>query len=69
MGTKKNAHRILVGKLEGKRLLGGPRRKWVGNIKLDLREKSWDGVNWIDLAWDRDQWRSLLNTVINLQVP
>jgi hypothetical protein len=55
MGEKRNAYRILVGKPEGKRLLGRPRRKWVNNIKVDLREIGWDGVNCIDMAQDRDQ--------------
>jgi hypothetical protein len=58
-----------VGKPEGKRPLGRPRRKWVGNIKMDLREVVWDGIDWIDLAQDRDQWRPLVNTVMNLRVP
>jgi hypothetical protein len=58
-----------VGKLERKRLLGRPRRKWVDNIKMDLREIRWGGMDWIDLAQDRDQWRALVNTVTNLWVP
>jgi hypothetical protein len=68
-GEKKNAYRILVGKPEGKRPLGRPRRRLVDNIKVDLREIELDGVDWIDLAQDRDQWRALVNTVMNLQVP
>jgi hypothetical protein len=64
MGKKRNAYRILVGKLEGKRPLGRPRRRWVNNIKLDLREIGWDGVDWIDMPQDRDQWRALVNTVL-----
>jgi hypothetical protein len=59
----------LVGKSEGKRPLGRPRRRWVDNIKIDLREKGWDGMDWIDLAQDRDHWRALVNTVMNLRVP
>jgi hypothetical protein len=61
--------RILVGKPEGKRPLGRPRRRWVDNIKMDLREIGWDGMDAIDLAQDRDQWRALVNTVMNLRVP
>jgi hypothetical protein len=68
MGEKRNACRILVGKPEGKRQLGRPRRRWVNNIKINLREIGWEGMDWIDLAKDRDQWRSLVNTVMNLQV-
>jgi hypothetical protein len=49
--------------------LGRPRRRWVDNIKMDLREIGWDGVDWIDLAQDRDQWRSLVNMVMNLWIP
>jgi hypothetical protein len=52
-----------------KRTLGRPRRRWVDNIKMDLREIGWDGVDWIDLAQDRDQWRALVNTVMNRRVP
>jgi hypothetical protein len=69
MGEGRNAFRILVGKPEGKRPLGRPRRRWMGNIKIDLREIGWDGMDWIDLAQDRDQWRALVNTVMNLRVP
>jgi hypothetical protein len=68
-GAKKNAYRILMGKPEGKRPLGRPRRRWVNNIKIDLREIGWDGMDWIDLAQDRDQRRALVNTVMNLRVP
>jgi hypothetical protein len=57
MEEKRNEYSILVGKPEGKRPLGKPRRRWVDNIKMDLREIEWDGVDWIDLAQDRDQWR------------
>jgi hypothetical protein len=66
---KRNVYRILVGKPEGKRPLGRHRRRWVNNIKMDLRETGWNGMDWIDLGQDRDQWRALVNTVINLQVP
>jgi hypothetical protein len=55
MGEKRKAYRILVGKSEGKRPLGRPRRRFVDNIKIDLREIEWDGMDWIDLAQDRDQ--------------
>jgi hypothetical protein len=57
-----------VGKPEGKRPLGKPRRMWEDNIKMDLTEIEWYGMNWIDLAQDRDQWRVLVNTVMNLRV-
>jgi hypothetical protein len=66
---KRNTYRILVGKPEGKRPLGRPRHRWLNNIKMDLREIGWGGMDWIDLAQDRDQWRALVNTVTNLQVP
>jgi hypothetical protein len=69
MGEKRNAYRILVGKPEGRRPLGRPRRRWMDNIKTALRETGWDGVDWVDLAQDRDHWRALVNTVINLLVP
>jgi hypothetical protein len=57
-----------VGKPEGKRPLGRPRRRWVDNIKMDLREIGWNGMDWIDLAQDREQWRALVNMVMNLRV-
>jgi hypothetical protein len=69
MGETRNAYRILVGKPEGKRPLGRPRRRWVDNIKMGLGEIGWDGVDWIELAQDRDQWRALVNTVMNLRAP
>jgi hypothetical protein len=58
-----------MGKSEGKRPLGRPRRKWMDNIKMDLREIGWDDMDWIDLAEDRDRWSALVNTVMNLRVP
>jgi hypothetical protein len=69
MGTKRKAYRILVGKPEGKRQLGRPRRRWLDNIKIDLREIEWDGADRIDMAQDRRQWMALLNTILNLRVP
>jgi hypothetical protein len=69
MGEKRSAYRILVGKPKGKRPLGRPRRRWENNIKIDLREIGWGGLDWIDLAQDRDQWRAVVNTVMNLRVP
>jgi hypothetical protein len=70
-GERRNAYRILVGTPEGKRPLGRPRRRWEDNIRMDLREIGWggSGVDWIDLSEDRDQWRALVNTVMNLRVP
>jgi hypothetical protein len=65
IGEKRNAYRILVGKPEGKRPLGG---RWEDNIRMDLREIGWGGMSWIDLAQDRDQWRALMNTVMSLRV-
>jgi hypothetical protein len=69
MEEKRNAYRILVGKPEGKRPLGRRRRRCEDNIRMGLREIGWGGMDWIDLAQDRDQWRALVNTVMNLRVP
>jgi hypothetical protein len=69
MGDKRNAYRILVGTPEEKRPLGRPRRRREDNIRMDLREIGWGGMDWTDLARDRDQWRALVNTVMNLRVP
>jgi hypothetical protein len=65
----RNAHRIVRGRPDFKRPLGRPIRRWVNNIKMDLIEIEWDGMNLIDLAQDRDQWRALVNTLINIRVP
>jgi hypothetical protein len=66
MGGRRNAYTVLVGKPEGKRPLGRPRRRLEDNIKMDLREIGWSCMDWIHL--DRDQWRDLVNTVMNLRV-
>jgi hypothetical protein len=68
-GEKRNAYRLLVGKPEGKRPLGRPSRRWVDNIRMDLGEVRWGNVNWIGLAKDRNRWRALVNSVLNLRVP
>jgi hypothetical protein len=65
----RNAYRILVGKLEGKKPLGRPRRWWMDNVELNLREIGWDGMDWIDVAQNRDHLRSLVNTAMNLLIP
>jgi hypothetical protein len=69
MGEKRNAYRILVGKPEGRKPLGRRRRRWMDNIKMDLREIGWDGVDWFDLAQNKYKWKALVNTVMNLRVP
>jgi hypothetical protein len=69
MEEKRNAYRLLVGKPEGRRPLGRPRRRWVGNISMDLVEVGGGDVDWIDLAQDRDRWRALVNAILNLRVP
>jgi hypothetical protein len=58
-----------IGKPQEKRPPGRPRCRWVDNIKIDLREIGWDAMDWIDLAQDRDQWRAIVNTMMNLRVP
>jgi hypothetical protein len=69
MGEKRNAYRLLVGKLEGKGPLERPRNKWVDNIRIDLGEVGWGDVDWIGLAMDRNRWRAVVNSVLNLRVP
>jgi hypothetical protein len=68
MGAQRNVYRLLVGRPEGKRLLGIPRHRWVDNIGMDL-ELGWGVVDWIGLAQDRNRWRALVNSVLNLLVP
>jgi hypothetical protein len=69
MGEKRNAYRLLVGKPEGKRQLGRRRRRWVDNVRMDLGEVGWGDVEWIGLAQDRNRWRALVYSVLNLRVP
>jgi hypothetical protein len=69
MGGKRNAYRLLMGKPEGKSLLGRPRRRRLDNITMDLVEVGWGDVDWIGLAQDRDRWIALVNSVLNLRVP
>jgi hypothetical protein len=69
MGEVRGAYNILVGRPEGRRPLGRPRRRWEDNIKMDLREIGFGDVNWIHLAQDRDRWRALVDMVISLRVP
>jgi len=69
MGEGRGLYRVLVGKPEGKRPLGRPRRRWEDNIKMDLQEVAGGGMDWIDLAQDRDRWRALVTAVMNLRVP
>jgi hypothetical protein len=69
MGEKRNVYRSLVGKPGGRRSLGRPRRRWLDNIRMDLVEVGWGEVDWIGLAQNRDRWRALVNSVLNLRVP
>ena len=69
MGESRSVYRVLVGKPEGKRPLGRPRHRWGDNIKMDLQEMGCEGMDWTDVAQDRDKWQALVNAVINLQVP
>jgi hypothetical protein len=71
MGEGRGAYRDLVGRPEGRRSLGRPRRRWKDNIKMDLEEVEWGGggMDWIDMAQDRDRWRALVSAVMNLRVP
>ncbi|KAJ4431235.1 hypothetical protein ANN_19832, partial [Periplaneta americana] len=69
MGESRNAYRVLVGRPEGKRPLGRPRRRWEDNIKMDLREVGCDDRDWINLAQDRDRWRAYVRAAMKLRVP
>jgi len=69
MGKERGVYWVLVGKPEGKRLLGRPRRRWVDNIRVDLQEMGCGYMDWIGLAQDRDRWRTLVSAVMNLRVP
>ena len=68
-GEKRGVYRVLVGKPEGKRPLGRPRRRWEENIKMELQEVGCEGVDWIELAQGRNRWRAFVNAVMNLRVP
>jgi len=69
MGERRDVYSVLVGKPEGKRPLGRPRRRWEDNIKVDLHEVGRGGMDWVELAQDRDRWRALVTAVMNLRVP
>jgi hypothetical protein len=68
MGERRGIYRVLVGKLEGKRLLGRPRRRWEDNIKMDLQELGCEGMDWIKLVQDRDRWQAIVKAVMNLRL-
>ena len=68
MGEERGVHRVLVGKPEGKRPLGRPRRRWEDSIKMDLQEVGGGGWDWMELAQDRDRWREIVSTVMNFRV-
>jgi len=69
IGERRGVYRVLVGKREGKKPVGRPRRRWEDNIKMDLQEVGCGGMDWIMLAQDRDRWRALVSAVMNLRVP
>jgi len=69
MGERRGVYRVLVGKPDGKTPLGSPRRRWEDNIKMDIQDVGCRGMDWIELAQDRDRWRALVNAVMKLPVP
>ena len=69
VGERRGVYRVLMGKPEGRRPLGRPRRRWEDNIEMDVLEVVCEGVDWIELPQDRDRWRALVNAVMNLRVP
>jgi hypothetical protein len=69
MGKGRGVYRVLLGKPEGKRPIGRPRHRWEDNIKMDLQEVGYRGMDWIELAKDRDRWQALVNAIMNLRVP
>jgi len=69
VGEKRGVYRVSVGKPEGKRPFGRPRRRWQNSIKMDLQEVGFGGMDWIELAQDRDRWPALVNAVMNLRIP
>jgi len=69
MSERRGIYRVLVGKPEGRRLLGRPRRRWEDNIKMNLQEVGCEGMDWIKLVQDRDRWQALVNAVMKLRVP
>jgi hypothetical protein len=68
VGESRGIYRVLAGKTEGKKPLGRPRRRWENNIKMDLQEVGWGGMDWADPAQDRVRWRAVVNAVMNLRV-
>jgi hypothetical protein len=68
-GERRGAYRILVGRPEGSKPLGRPRRRWENNVKMYLQDVGWGGMDWIELTQNRDRWRALVNAVMNLCVP
>jgi hypothetical protein len=69
MGEKRNVYRLFVGKPEGRRPLGRPKLRWLDSIRMDIVEVGWGEVDWVGLAQDRDRWRALVNSILNLRVP
>jgi len=69
MGQRRGIYKVLVGKREGKRQLRRARRRWEDNIKMDYQEVGWEGMDWIELAQDRDRWRTLVSGVMNFRIP